>query len=161
MAGVPYVGAGVLGSAVGMDKAVQKVLFAAAGLPIVEHEVVREREWDEDPEGVEARVGRLGYPLFAEAGHARVLGRNHQGPPTRASSGPRCEEAFRYARKAVVERGRRATLARSSARCSATTTRSRRSPARSSRRHEFYDYEAKYLDEHGARLEIPADISPR
>ncbi|MGH2654943.1 MAG: D-alanine--D-alanine ligase A, partial [Actinomycetota bacterium] len=54
MAGIPYVGAGVLGSAVGMDKAVQKVLFTAAGLPVVPHEVVTEREWREDPEAVTA-----------------------------------------------------------------------------------------------------------
>src|SRR6266566_5808248 len=59
LAGVPYVGAGVLASAVGMDKAVQKVLFAAAGLPVVPHEVVRDREWEEDREAVEARAEAL------------------------------------------------------------------------------------------------------
>ncbi|MGZ8624773.1 MAG: D-alanine--D-alanine ligase A, partial [Actinomycetota bacterium] len=66
MAGVPYVGAGVLGSAVGMDKAVQKVLFAAAGIPVAEHEVVRERDWEEDAERVHARAEHLGFPLFAK-----------------------------------------------------------------------------------------------
>src|SRR4029453_16638178 len=49
LAGVPYVGAGVLGSALGMDKAVQKVLFADAELPIVPHVVVTEAGWREDP----------------------------------------------------------------------------------------------------------------
>jgi len=66
MAGVPYVGAGVLASAVGMDKAVQKVLFAAAGFPGVPYDVVHERDWEEDPEAVEARAAHLGYPLFAK-----------------------------------------------------------------------------------------------
>ncbi len=66
LADVPYVGAGVLGSAVGMDKAVQKVLFAAAGLPVLPWDVVREAEWDEDPEGAGARAAALGYPLFVK-----------------------------------------------------------------------------------------------
>ena len=56
LADVPYVGAGVLGSAIGMDKAIQKVLFAAAGLPVGPWQAVRESEWREDPEGVSARV---------------------------------------------------------------------------------------------------------
>ena len=66
LAGVPYVGAGVLASAVGMDKAVQKTLFAAAGLPVVPHEVVRDREWEEDREAVEARAEALGLPVFVK-----------------------------------------------------------------------------------------------
>src|SRR5262249_49779056 len=55
LAGIPYVGAGVLGSALGMDKAVQKQLFTAAGLAVVPYEVVHEREWEEDREAVEAQ----------------------------------------------------------------------------------------------------------
>src|SRR5262249_6828003 len=66
LAGVPYVGAGVLASALGMDKAVQKTLFAAAGLPVVPHEVVRDREWEEDREAVEARAEALGLPVFVK-----------------------------------------------------------------------------------------------
>ena len=58
LAGVPYVGSGVLASAVGMDKAVQKVLFRAAGLPVVAHEVVHEREWEQGHHAV--RFGRHG-----------------------------------------------------------------------------------------------------
>src|SRR4029079_16986010 len=66
MAGVPYVGAGVLGSALGMDKGVQKTLLAAAGIPVVVHDVVHERVWEEDPEGVQARAEGLGYPVFVK-----------------------------------------------------------------------------------------------
>ena len=80
LAGVPYVGAGVLGSAVGMDKAVQKVLFAAAGLSVVPHEVVREPEWEEDPEGVSARIAGLGFPVVHEARHAGLVRRHPEGP---------------------------------------------------------------------------------
>jgi D-alanine-D-alanine ligase len=66
LAGVPYVGAGVLGSAVGMDKAFQKVLFADAGLPALPWAAVREPDAEEDPEGVGARAAALGYPVFVK-----------------------------------------------------------------------------------------------
>ncbi|MDP9328935.1 MAG: D-alanine--D-alanine ligase A, partial [Actinomycetota bacterium] len=66
LAGIPYVGAGVTASAVGMDKDMQKALFSRAGLPVVPYEVVREAEWREDPDGVVARAQTLGYPLFSK-----------------------------------------------------------------------------------------------
>jgi D-alanine-D-alanine ligase len=156
MAGVPYVGAGVLGSGLGMDKAVQKVLFAAAGIPIVEHEVVHEREWEEDPEGVEARTGRLAYPLFAKPaalGSSVGITKVHGPGELRAA----IAEAFRYGRKAVVEESVE------DAREIECAVLGNDDPIASIAgeivpTHEFYDYEAKYIDEHGARLLIPADI---
>src|SRR6185503_10312509 len=66
LVGVPYVGAGVLASAIGMDKAVQKVLFAAAGLPVVRHEVIHERDWEQDRNAVQTRAMGLGVPLFVK-----------------------------------------------------------------------------------------------
>ena len=99
LAGVPYVGAGVLGSAVGMDKAIQKVLFREAGLPVVPHEVVREPEWRERPRAY-------------RRGSRRSATRSSRSPATlgssvgiRARSGPpreldaAMEEAFGYARE--------------------------------------------------------------
>ncbi|MGH2637546.1 MAG: D-alanine--D-alanine ligase family protein [Actinomycetota bacterium] len=157
MAGVPYVGAGVLASALGMDKAIQKVLFAAAGIPVVEHEVVQERAWEEDPEGVEARAEHLGFPLFAKpAGLGSSVGitKVHGPPELRAA----LEEAFRYGRKAVLER------AIQGARELECAVLGNDDPVASvageivPRGHEFYDYEAKYLDEHGAELIVPADV---
>ncbi|HYF10808.1 MAG TPA: D-alanine--D-alanine ligase family protein [Actinomycetota bacterium] len=158
MAGVPYVGAGVLASALGMDKAVQKTLFAAAGIPVVEHEVVHERVWEEDPDGVEARAAHLGYPLFAKpaalgssVGISKVAG-------AEGLSGA-LEEAFRYGRKALLERGVE------QAREIECAVLGNDDPVASiageivPRGHAFYDYEAKYLDEHGADLLIPADLS--
>src|SRR5204863_4385600 len=102
LAGVPYVGAGVLASAVGMDKAVQKVLFQAAGLLVVPHQVVQEREWEEDPEAVEARAEHLGYPLFAKPA---TLGSSVGISRVSAPDGLRAalEEAFAYSHKAVLE----------------------------------------------------------
>lgn len=156
MAGVPYVGAGVLGSAVGMDKAVQKVLFAAAGIPIVDHEVVRERDWRQDPEGIEARVGRLGYPLFAKPatlGSSVGITKVHGPEQLRGA----IEETFRYGRKSVLEESVEG------AREIECAVLGNDEPIASIAgeivpTHEFYDYEAKYIDEHGARLLVPADI---
>jgi D-alanine-D-alanine ligase len=157
MAGVPYVGSGVLGSAVGMDKAVQKVLFRAVGIPVVPHEVVHEREWAEDPEAVEARAQHLGYPMFAKpAALGSSIGIRKIGRPDELRGA--LEEAFRYGRKALLER----SMER--ARELEVSVLGNDDPVASvageivPRGHEFYDYEAKYLDEHGAELVIPADI---
>jgi D-alanine-D-alanine ligase len=157
IAGVPYVGSGVLASALGMDKAVQKVLFAAAGIPVVAHEVVHEREWQEDPEAVEARAEHLGYPLFAKpaalgssVGITKVLG----------AAGLRgaLEEALRYGRKAVlelsVEGGRELEVAVLGNDEPVASVAGEIVP----RGHAFYDYAAKYLDDHGAELIVPAEI---
>jgi D-alanine-D-alanine ligase len=159
MAGVPYVGAGVLGSALGMDKAVQKVLFAAEGIRVVDHQVVVEREWEAEPERVEARAADLGSPLFvkpAALGSSVGISKVHDPQALR----PALEEAFRYGRKAVIER------AVDGAREIECAVLGNDDPVASvageivPRGHEFYDYEAKYLDEHGAELLIPADIAP-
>ena len=67
LADVPYVGAGVLASAVGMDKATMKAVFSAHGLPIVEYTVVLRREWRERPEPVARRVREVtGFPCFVK-----------------------------------------------------------------------------------------------
>ena len=158
VAGVPYVGAGVLASAVGMDKAVQKVLFRAAGIPVVEHQAVLEREWEEDPEAVEAGAEHLGYPLFAKpaslgssVGVTKVHGR--------ADLRGALERAFRYGRKALLERavegGRELEVAVLGNDDPVASVAGEIVP-----RHEFYSYEAKYLDEEGAELLIPANVSP-
>jgi D-alanine-D-alanine ligase len=156
LADVPYVGAGVLGSAVGMDKAVQKVLFQAAGLPVVPHEVVLERDWEEDREVVEARAAGLGLPLFVKpaalgssVGISKV---KHLDELTGA-----IEEALSYGRKVLIERameGAReiecAVLGNddpvASVPCEIVTD------------HEFYDYRAKYVDTDGTAFDVPARL---
>ena len=157
MAGVPYVGAGVLASAVGMDKAVQKVLFRAAGIPVIEHEVVHEREWEEDPEAVEARAAHLGYPLFAKPstlGSSVGVTKVHETGELRGA----LEDAFRYGRKALLERsvegGREIEVAVLGNDDPVASVAGEIVP----RGHEFYSYEAKYLDQEGAELIIPAPI---
>jgi D-alanine-D-alanine ligase len=158
LAGVPYVGAGVLGSALGMDKAVQKVLFEAAGLPVAPYEVVHEPRWNEDPEGVAARIAALGYPVFAKPaslGSSVGITKAHGGDELDAAMA----EAFRYARKAVVERGVQPIR---EIECAVLGNDD---PVASvvgeivPQGHEFYDYAAKYLDDQGAQLLIPAGIT--
>src|SRR6476619_7422717 len=104
VAGVAYVGAGVLGSALGMDKAVQKTLWAAAGLPVVPSVAVTEPEWRDDPEGVIARSLALGLPLFTKpASLGSSVGISKVLAADELASG--LEVAFSFERKAVVEHG--------------------------------------------------------
>lgn len=159
LADVPYVGAGVLGSAVGMDKAIQKVLFAAAGLPVGPWEVVREPEWDEDADGVAARVAALDFPVFvkpATLGSSVGISKVHDAGELEAAMA----EAFRFARKAVVEHGfedvRELECAVLGNDDPVASVCGEIVPTG----HEFYDYASKYLDEHGARLDVPADLEP-
>jgi D-alanine-D-alanine ligase len=159
LADVPYVGAGVLGSAVGMDKAFQKVLFEAAELPVVPSEVVSEPGWREDPEGVAARVEALGYPLFvkpATLGSSVGITKVH----AEDALAPAIDEALGYARKVVIEH---AIEGMREIECGVLGNDD---PVASTcgeivpKGHEFYDYASKYLDEDGAQLLIPADLEP-
>jgi D-alanine-D-alanine ligase len=157
LAGVPYVGSGVLGSALGMDKAVQKVLFSTAGLPVVPHLAVTEAGWREDPEAVFARAEELGYPVFtkpATLGSSVGITKVHRSDELDDGM----EEAFRYARKALVEQAiapiREIECAVLGNDDPVASTAGEVRPS-----HEFYDYDAKYLDEHGAQLVIPAEVS--
>jgi len=159
VAGVPYVGAGVLGSALGMDKVVQKALWAAAGLPVVPHVAVAEHDWRDDPEGVAGRVAALGFPVFAKpASLGSSVGISKVADAAGLEAG--LEEAFRYERKAVVE------LAIEPVREIECAVLGNDDPVASvcgeivPRGHAFYDYDAKYLDEDGAELLIPAPLAP-
>src|SRR5262249_22232878 len=102
LAGVPYVGAGVLGSALGMGKGVQKVLFSAAGLPGVAPGGVTQPHLRGHPEAVRARAEELGYPVFtkpATLGSSVGIVKVHDAEELDGGM----DEAFRYARKALVE----------------------------------------------------------
>jgi D-alanine-D-alanine ligase len=155
LAGIPYVGAGVLGSAIGMDKAVQKVLFTAAGLPVVAHEAVPERDWERDREDVMARVLGLGLPVFVKPA---TLGSSVGITKVRQIDdlAPAMEEAFSFAGKAVVE------ASMEGAREIECGVLGNDDPVASVPGEiipdaEFYDYRAKYIDE-GTRLEVPARL---
>ena len=132
LANVPYVGAGVLGSAVGMDKAVMKALFAAANLPIVPHLTVLRRDWERDAAGItRRRRPRPAVSGVRQARQSRVERRHLEGdvgrrPRRRHEAGARLRPQGGRSRRACP------TRARSSAPCWATTTPRRRCRARSS-----------------------------
>src|SRR5262245_39422014 len=157
LANVPYVGAGVLGSAVGMDKAVMKTLFAAAGLPIVSHTVVIRPEWARDAGQVTARVASLlGYPVFVKpANLGSSVGISKAGSDEDFANA--MVLALQFDRKIVIEaavpHAREIECAVLGNDAPDASVPGEIVPAR-----EFYDYEAKYLDE-GSRAVIPAPLS--
>lgn len=159
---LPYVGCGVLASAVGMDKEVAKRLCAAAGVPIVPYLVLRTGAWD--PSSVAKQVEqRLGYPCFVKpAGSGSSVGVHKVKTP--AALLPAVEDAFRYDRKVLIEQAvGGATGAREIEVAVLENPDPGGQPLCSTvgeinPRHEFYSYEAKYLDENGATLSIPAAL---
>src|SRR5947209_4460981 len=105
LADIPYVGAGVLGSAAGMDKDIMKRLFAASGLPIVKHVTLLRSQWEKDPKKVTREMEKkLKYPLFvkpANLGSSVGISKAHD----RKELGPAIEVAAGYDRKIVIEQG--------------------------------------------------------
>jgi D-alanine-D-alanine ligase len=161
LADMPYVGAGVLGSAAGMDKDIMKALFRAAGLPLVKHVTILRRDWTAQPKQVRGQIERrLKYPLFvkpANLGSSVGISKVHH--PKELGSG--IEEAAKFDRKIVIEQavGGRKHKARE-LECSVLgNDRPEASlPGEIVPSKEFYDYEAKYLDE-GSQLIIPAKLT--
>jgi len=161
LAGVPYVGAGVLGSVLGLDKIAFKDVMRAHGLPIVDDIVLKRKEWDADPDGVMDRVeAELDYPVFvkpANLGSSVGVSKCHD----RADLARGLAEAARYDRKLLVE------VAVPAAREIEVSVLGNDEPIASvpgeiipSR--EFYSYESKYIDDgdEASKLLIPAPISP-
>lgn len=163
LAGLPYVGAGVLASAVGMDKHFMKIAFEAAGLKVGPYVTITARQWAEDPAGAVERVKGLRLPVFvkpARAGSSVGI--------TRVQEWSQLEEAIAEAQKhdpkVVVEQG----LAGREIECGVLggrgTSRARASLCGEivvhdgSQAHQFYDFTAKYTDASAADLSCPADL---
>ena len=157
MAGLAYVGNGVLASAAGMDKSIMKMLFEARDLPVCHwHDFVRP-EWDRDRGAVLQHIGTLGLPVFVKpANLGSSVGISKV--KTREQLVPAIELALQFDRKVVVEaavpRAREIECAVLGNDDPATSVPGEILPSR-----EFYDYEAKYLDE-GSKTVIPADLPP-
>jgi D-alanine-D-alanine ligase len=161
LADIPYVGAGVLGSAAGMDKDVMKSLFLAAKIPIVKHVTILRSAWEKEPKKVQKQVeSKLKYPVFvkpANLGSSVGISKAHD----RKELGPAIEEAARFDRKIVIEQGvggkkKKAREIECSVLGNDEPTVS--VPGEIVPGKEFYDYTAKYLDE-GSQLIIPAKLS--
>jgi D-alanine-D-alanine ligase len=161
LADIAYVGAGVLGSAAGMDKDIMKSLFLAAGLPIVKHVTILRSAWESDPKKVQKIVeSKLKYPVFvkpANLGSSVGISKAHN----RKELGPAIEEAARFDRKIVIEQG--VGGKKNKAREIECSVLGNDEPVASIPGEivpvkEFYDYNAKYLDE-GSELIIPAKLT--
>ena len=158
LANIPYVGAGVLAAAVGMDKAVMKVLFAAQGLPIVRHDVVLRRRWRADRAAiVSALTDRLRFPLFvkpANLGSSVGISRATDRDTLQTA----VDLAAEFDRKIVVEEGvtpcREIECAVLGNDAPEVSVPGEIIPSR-----DFYDYKAKYLDDN-SKVVIPAGLSP-
>jgi D-alanine-D-alanine ligase len=161
LADMAYVGAGVLGSAAGMDKDIMKSLFRAAGLPIVKHVTLLRSQWQTNAKKVQKFVeSKLKYPVFvkpANLGSSVGISKAHD----RKDLGPAIEEAAKFDRKIVIEQGvgGRKQKARE-IECSVLGNDNPEAslPGEIVPSTEFYDYNAKYLDE-GAQLIIPAKLT--
>jgi D-alanine-D-alanine ligase len=161
LAGIAYVGSGVLGSSAGMDKDVMKRLFANARLPIVKHVTLLRSEWEKSPRKAVAKVeAALKYPVFvkpANLGSSVGISKAHD----RKELGPALTLAAKFDRKLVVEQGVGSKKVR--ARELEVAVLGNDDPKASVVGEivpgkEFYDYEAKYLSE-GSVPVIPARLT--
>jgi D-alanine-D-alanine ligase len=156
MAGLPYVGAGVLASSVGMDKVAMKTMFAHAGLPQVGYRYFIRYQWKKDREKCLTSIEELGYPCFvkpANLGSSVGVSKARNREELVAA----VEEALRYDRKVIVEEFVDAreievsVLGNDDPRASV--------PGEICSSNEFYDYKAKYTDGKSVMV-IPAEIPP-
>ena len=156
LAGVPFVGAGVLGSAIAMDKDVAKRLLQVAKIPVVPWIAVQRADWEKDPVTVQRAIEKkFRYPVFvkpATLGSSVGMSKVH----SRAELKPALDLAAEFAMKILIERaivGREievSVLGNAEPRASV--------PGEIVPHREFYDYAAKYLEE-GTELLIPAKLS--
>ena len=161
LADIAYVGAGVLGSAAGMDKDIMKSLFRAAGLPIVKHVTVLRGDWEREPKKVRATIEKhLKYPVFvkpANLGSSVGISKVHN----RSELGPAIYDAAKFDRKIVIEHGVGGKKQKArEIECSVLGNDHPEAslPGEIIPGKEFYDYTAKYLDE-GSELVIPAKLT--
>ncbi len=154
LADIPYVGAGVVGSAVGMDKAIFKAVMSAHGLPVLPHMLVTRAQWEQDPDDVlnEAEAG-LRYPVFVKpANMGSSVGVSKAQSREALAAG--LDEAARYDRRLLVEQG-------IDARDVEVSVLGNEAPAASVPGEivpcdEFYTYRAKYVAE--SELRVPAPL---
>ncbi len=162
LAGVRYVGAGVLASAVGMDKHYMKLVFAGHGLPVGPYVVVLPRAWEQDPSAVVDRVqAELRFPVYVKPARAgSSLGVTRVEDLTGLADA--IEEARAHDPKVLVEQalvGREIECAVLGGRAGGPTRAS--VPGEIVVDHDaadFYDFEAKYLSDSQARTQAPADL---
>jgi D-alanine-D-alanine ligase len=158
LAGLPYVGAGVLGSAVGMDKDIQKRLLREAGLPVVRYAMIERWQWREHPARAGELARSLGYPVFVKP---NALGSSVGISKVKSEDAlaAALEDAFAYDRKVLIE----AACVGRELECAVLGNERPESSIPGeivvTGRHEFYSYESKYVDPAGAEIKIPAALN--
>lgn len=159
MMGIPYVGCGVTSSAVGMDKQFMRMAFEAAGLPVGAWVSVPDLRWRHHREAVLEELSGLAFPVFVKpARGGSSIGITRVGSPDGLMAA--MEEARRYDRKVIVEQG----IVGREVECAVLGNpdhpdgceTSALGEVRVLNEDKFYDYEAKYFDDDGAALDIPA-----
>ncbi len=160
LAGIPYVGSGVLASAVGMDKEVALRLVSQAGVLVPPYKVFRQWQWKNKKVIKEEVAHDLSWPVFVKPAR---LGSSVGVSKVKSDSDffKACEAAFGYDDKIIIEKA----ISAREIECallgdSETLVASIPGEIIPSAKHEFYSYEAKYLDPDGAALKIPADLDP-
>src|SRR5699024_90166 len=157
LAGLPYVGSGVLASAVGMDKHYMKLVLAGAGLPIGDYTVITDRQWRNDPQEAARRVATLAWPVFVKPCRAgSSIGITKVDRPEDLTAA--VETARAHDPKVIVE----AAIEGREVECAVLQGRADAPPRStlpgeimvSSDQHAFYDYEAKYFDARSAGTSI-------
>jgi D-alanine-D-alanine ligase len=161
MADVRYVGAGVLASAIAMDKHYMKVLFQAQGLPVLPYTVITPRHWERDPAACREAVEALGYPVFVKpcrGGSSIGISKVHDAGGLDAA----VAEARVHDPKVLVEA---AAVDGREVECGVVESLHGSGPEASvvaeiavDDSHEFYDFAAKYLPQEHTRLRVPADL---
>ncbi|MDI2129313.1 D-alanine--D-alanine ligase family protein [Yinghuangia seranimata] len=158
LAGVPYVGSGVLASAVSMDKEYMKRVFVGFGLPVGPYVTIRPRDWERDPAAVRASVAELGFPVFvkpARAGSSMGITKVHEMDAFDEA----VETARKHDPKVIVEgmlRGREIECGVLDGPDGPEASVPAEIRVRGD--HEFYDFEAKYLDD-VTETDVPADLT--
>ena len=157
LAGLPFVGAGVLGSAIAMDKDVAKKLLQAAKIPVVSWVTVHRTDWEANPEQIQQTIEtKFQYPVFvkpATLGSSVGMTKVH----SREELGPALTLAAEFAMKILVERA--VTAREIEVSVLGNNDPQASIPGEIVPHREFYDYAAKYLEE-GTQLLIPADLKP-
>ena len=162
LADLPYVGCGVLASAIAMDKEMAKRVARDAGIPIVPYVSLKHEVWKKEKQQLAKSIEeQLGYPVFVKPAN---LGSSVGVHKVKEPSGlnPALEDAFNYDRKVLVEAAVNAREIEVSVleNLEGGADPLVSIPGEIDPTHEFYSYEAKYLDEKGAELIIPARLDP-
>lgn len=155
LANIPFVGAGVLGSAVGMDKDVMKRLLRDAGLPIGKFVTISSTQ--KDGLSYTAITAQLGSPVFIKpANMGSSVGVHRANNEAEFAAG--IDDAFKYDNKVVIEE----FIDSREIECAVLGNENPAAsvPGEIIPHHEFYSYAAKYIDDDGAGLQIPADLPP-